>query len=389
MTPAGLDPDRFLAEYWQKKPLLLRGAFRFETPPISPEELAGLACEVEDEARLIQERHPDGPWRVDYGPFSDEDFAALPDSHWTLLVTDCEKHRPALRRLIEPFRFIPDWRIDDLMISYAADQGSVGPHVDAYDVFLIQLDGVREWRIGGPAMDAPCLPDLDLRILANFTATDSWRLSPGDLLYLPPGIAHHGIARSPCLTASVGFRAPSHREILQAWLDSVTLSIPETLRLGDPGLPPQASPSEISADAARTIRQILERHLQQDDQAFHHWLGAFLTETNACDYLDDVQPSPLNRDAFLNRLRQPGTTLTRHPRARIAWQQTGRTVIFSRNGESTELPAELLDDIRLIGDNHHLQPKRFRHPDHPELQQLLYVLYSDQILIIDDRPQNA
>ncbi len=389
MTPAGLDPDRFLAEYWQKKPLLLRGAFRFETPPISPEELAGLACEVEDEARLVQERHPDGPWRVDYGPFSDEDFAALPDSHWTLLVTDCEKHRPALRWLIEPFRFIPDWRIDDLMISYAADQGSVGPHVDAYDVFLIQLDGVREWRIGGPAMDAPCLPGLDLRILANFTATDSWRLSPGDLLYLPPGIAHHGIARGPCLTASVGFRAPSHREILQAWLDSVTLSIPETLRLGDPGLPHQASPSEISADAARTIRQILEGHLQQDDQAFHHWLGAFLTETNACDYLDGEQPSPLNRDAFLNRLRQPGTTLSRHPRARIAWQQTGRTVIISCNGESTELPAELLDDIRLIGDNHHIESKRFRLPGHPELQQLLYALYSDQILMIDDRPENA
>ena len=248
-------------------------------PPISAEKLAGLACEDDVNARIVQEHHSEGAWRASYGPFTENDFTDLPDSHWTLLVSDCEKHLPHLRSLIEPFRFIPDWRIDDLMISYAAESGSVGPHTDNYDVFLLQLEGVREWRISDKANPEDYIEGLELKILKSFRPDQIWRLEPGDMLYLPPHIAHHGLAHGgACMTASIGFRAPSWRDILQAYVEELILQTPENEYYQDPDLPLQDAPAEITAETTQKFRSLIQESLTSDDINFTNWLGRYLTE---------------------------------------------------------------------------------------------------------------
>ena len=184
----GLTQQQFLQQYWQKKPLLIRQAFSDFQSPISPDDLAGLACEPEIESRLIEEKGALGPWQVRSGPLTEDDFARLPSTHWTMLVQDVDKHLPELQSLLDPFRFIPDWRRDDLMVSYAPQHGSVGPHTDGYDVFLLQAMGERRWQINDKAMtDAALIEGLDVQILQEFHPDQSWDLQPGDMLYLPPG----------------------------------------------------------------------------------------------------------------------------------------------------------------------------------------------------------
>ena len=213
--------EEFLRDYWQKKPLVIRGAFADFEMPFDAGELAGLALETDCPARIILEKGHDNkneespenkPWTVQYPPFTDESFTSTPETHWTFLVNDLERYYPELGNLIEPFRFIPDWRIDDLMVSYAADQGSVGPHVDAYDVFLIQGEGKRRWQVvTDPYYPSELLEDSQLAILKNFKHDEEWLLDTGDMLYLPPNVPHHGVAIGECMTFSVGFRAPDTR----------------------------------------------------------------------------------------------------------------------------------------------------------------------------------
>jgi 50S ribosomal protein L16 3-hydroxylase len=210
--------EDFLDQYWQKKPLLIRNAFPDMQSPLSADELAGLACEEHINSRIVLvDSETSENWQVEFGPFDEARFATLPDTNWSLLVSDVERHVPETKYLLSAFRFIPDWRIDDLMISYAPAGGSVGAHTDAYDVFLIQLSGQRLWKIS-EHFDNEILSDIDLCILKTFDAEQEWILNAGDMLYLPPNVAHHGIAQSShddqgneihCMTASVGFRAPS------------------------------------------------------------------------------------------------------------------------------------------------------------------------------------
>ena len=219
--PGGMRVETFLRDWWRKKPLLLRNAFPDFESPITPEELAGLALEEEAVSRLILERGGAYPWELRHGPFRKEDFANLPETHWTLLVQEVDRWVPELAGLFERFLFVPSWRFDDIMASYAPDGGNVGPHVDRYDVFLIQALGRREWRIGAkplPAEEEVSVPDLDVDMLADFEPDEVLVLEPGDMLYLPPRVAHHGIALGPCMTFSVGFRSPGHAEFLDAAL---------------------------------------------------------------------------------------------------------------------------------------------------------------------------
>ena len=376
-----LSADEFLTEYWQKKPLLIRNALPMSAPPISAEELAGMACELEDAGRIIQEHHKDGAWQVSYGPFDDEDFTSLPESHWTLLVTDCEKHLPELRSLIEPFRFIPDWRIDDLMISYAADQGSVGPHVDQYDVFLLQLEGQREWQVGGIASNDDCIADLDLSILKQFSPNDTWLLSPGDMLYLPPGYSHHGIARGACMTASIGFRAPSHRDILQAWMDDKIMQIPEDLRLTDPQLTSTTDPAEISASAADHVESIIDQHLQQSSDAFKDWLGNYLTET--APYIVGADRS-IDKEAFITELQKPQTVITHTPYSRFSWQQNESVIMLSANGKTWQLPSALQSDISLLSRKNHIKTTELSNPKDPQWLDVLFQLYNNGAIELTD-----
>ncbi len=333
----GITSDEFLRDYWQKKPLCLRNALPGFICPITAEELAGLACEAEVESRLIQE-HGETPWQVRHGPFSEEDFLALPDSHWTVLVQEINKHVPEFALLQERFNFIPNWRLDDVMVSYAPDQGTVGPHADNYDVFLIQGPGRRRWQLSyqdaGPEQ---LLPGLPLRILRDFQPTEEYILEEGDLLYLPPGVVHHGIALGDCLTISVGFRAPAKLELLGGYLaDALAQMDPEAF-YEDPDLQAQANPGLLTQQAREKIRAII-RSLPLDDEAVDRWFGSFTTDIRPGHYLPEPEQE-LSAQELLAALQQHGE-LWRSEYARFAYIDGNPARLYVA-GEEYELNSNL------------------------------------------------
>jgi 50S ribosomal protein L16 3-hydroxylase len=335
----GLTVDEFLAEYWQRRPLLVRGAMPDFVSPLSPEELAGLACEEVAPARLVLERGGERPWTVRHGPFTEADFTALPESHYSLLVTDCEKLLPDLTALIDPFRFVPDWRIDDLMISYAPEGGSVGPHVDQYDVFLLQGYGRRRWQISARTdYDPSLLEGPELAILARFEPHQEWVLEPGDLLYLPPGIPHHGVALGPCMTYSIGFRAPSHHELVGAYADDASARAPDTLRYADPALEPQPNPGEIRPQAIEQVQHILTDYLATDREAIGRWFARYVTEPRA-ELVALYQPTDISDAAELPALLEQHPGLRRNPAARLAFLRTPTKLLLYADGQEYELEA--------------------------------------------------
>jgi 50S ribosomal protein L16 3-hydroxylase len=346
--PKGLTAEKFLARHWQKKPLLFRQPLPGFQCGLEPEELAGMACEEGVESRLVLEKDGASPWEARFGPFDESVFSQLPESHWTLLVQDVDKHLPEVARLLEHFRFIPDWRLDDVMVSYAVDQGSVGPHIDDYDVFLYQAKGRRRWKIHYQTVtEADYIPGLDLRILPDFEAEEEWLLEPGDMLYLPPNVAHWGIAEGECMTCSVGFRAPSLREMAASWFEqSVEQQLPTT-RYRDPALQPQAAPGEIRDEALAEFKTLLQGcldNLQQDNR----WFGRFITEPK--DHLH-VEPreTPLSNEAFLNRFRQ-AAVIHRHGFTRLAFTRhdgDGNDTLYA-NGISYTLPSESGDFLPVV-----------------------------------------
>ena len=331
-----MSAEAFIDRYWQKRPLLIRGAFPGFVSPLSADELAGLACEPEIESRVVLEQGPRGPWELQRGPFAEDHFQQLPPERWTLLVQDVEKHVPALADLLEPFRFIPDWRIDDLMISFAAPGGSVGPHVDQYDVFLLQAEGRRRWRIQypPPATEA-LLPGLELRILAEFETTEEWLLEPGDMLYLPPGVPHFGVAEDACMTYSIGFRAPSHRELAFGVVDQLLDSLNPVGRYGDPGRRPQANPGEVSAENLRELRDIVRRQLSGDDSQLDRWIARFLSEPKP-GFAGKPEPRRQSGAALARRFRK-GLPLRRNPASRFAFVRTGGQAYLYVDGEEFPL----------------------------------------------------
>ncbi len=339
--PEDLDPERFLHTYWQKKPLLIRGALPGFVSPLEPGELAGLACEEEPESRIVLQQAGDPAWVLRHGPFTEADFEALPETHWTLLVQDVDKLIPEVADLLEPFRFLPDWRVDDVMISYAADQGSVGPHTDDYDVFLIQGAGRRRWQIHHrPTSDADLMPGLDLRILSDFEAAEEWVLVPGDLLYLPPGVAHWGLAQGAgCMTYSVGFRAPTLRELAGAYCeDLIQRSVPSQ-RYRDAELHPTRTSAEISAGVLTEIRGLLDRSLTDSPAERDRWFGRFITEPKPRLL---VQPAEEPLDArTLYTLLQERALLLRNGLSRMAFIRgsEGRDYLYV-NGEELPFPSD-------------------------------------------------
>ena len=236
----GLTAQQFLREYWQKKPLLVRNAFPGFTGLLSPDELAGLACLEEAEARLVQNKGD--KWLLRRGPFTEEDFQRLPQTRWTLLVQGVNLFLPEGAQLLDQFNFIPRARLDDLMVSYAPKGGSVGPHFDPYDVFLIQGMGHRRWQISTQS-DQTLLPGAPLRILQNFQPEQEWITGPGDLLYLPPQCGHYGLAQDHCMTYSVGFKAPYAQELATQFLVHLQDEIKLDGMYQDPDLKTQSHPA--------------------------------------------------------------------------------------------------------------------------------------------------
>lgn len=271
----GLSPAAFMRRHWQKKPLLVRQALPGVVPPLARAPLFDLAARDDVESRLVSQF--DGRWRVKHGPFARRSLPAVSRAGWTLLVQGLDLHVPAAHELLSRFRFIPDARLDDLMVSWASDGGGVGPHLDSYDVFLIQVHGRRRWRVG--RVREPALVEgLPLKILRDFRPEQEWVLEPGDLLYLPPRWGHDGIAEGECMTASVGFRVPSAgglaRELLQRVADGVE---EEGALYRDPKQPATATPGAVPAALLDFARASLERVLAEPG-ALERALGEVLSE---------------------------------------------------------------------------------------------------------------
>ncbi|MGF6693738.1 50S ribosomal protein L16 3-hydroxylase [Metapseudomonas resinovorans] len=339
----GLSAREFLRDYWQKKPLLIRQAIPGFESPISPDELAGLSLEEEVESRLVLE-HGERPWELRRGPFAEDTYQNLPERDWTLLVQAVDQFVPEVAELLENFRFLPSWRIDDVMISFAAPGGGVGPHFDNYDVFLLQGHGRRRWKIGQMCdAESALLPHADLRILADFQQTDEWVLEPGDMLYLPPRLAHFGIAEDDCMTYSVGFRAPSAAEVLTHFTDFLAQFLPDEERYSDADAAPVSDPHEIQRDALDRLKSLLTEHMS-DERLLLTWFGQFMTEPR---YPELLAGAEVEEDDFLGAI-EDGAVLVRNPSARLAWSEVDIGLVLFASGQSRLLPASLRDLLKLI-----------------------------------------
>jgi 50S ribosomal protein L16 3-hydroxylase len=275
--PGGLSAEDFLRENWQKKPRVIRQAFPGFQCPVSADELAGLACEDAVESRIVIENDKGRPWQLYNGPFAPERFSELPETHWTLLVQGLDHWVPEMADLLDEFRFVPNWRLDDIMASYAPKGGSVGPHFDQYDVFLLQAEGQRTWQFGGRCDESsPREEGTPLRILKDWAPEETVTLNPGDMLYLPPGIGHHGIAENDCITLSIGFRAPTVDDLLTGFTDFLCSRTDASEHLSDPDLQVQSNPGTISPDVIDKLDSILRERLQ-DRRQLALWFGQYST----------------------------------------------------------------------------------------------------------------
>ncbi|MBO0614717.1 cupin domain-containing protein [Thiothrix fructosivorans] len=350
--------EEFLRDYWQKKPLLIRNAFPNFQSPITQDELAGLACET-DAARIVIEQGGAHPWEVRHGAFDDDDFSNLPETHWTLLVNDTDQHLPELKAIIEPFRFIPDWRIDDLMISFAVEGGSVGPHVDQYDVFLLQAQGQRRWQITTqPTPPDNFLPDLELRIMRDFSAEQEWIVEPGDLLYLPPNVPHYGVALNECMTYSVGFRAPSQADMLEKLLEDSLDDERLKQRFSDTERQQQGNPGELTATDMDRLVDFLVDALPQDEQSLQQWLGKYLTSPKANAV--QAEGEAVSR-AELSRLIRQKKKFEKTLDARLMYFLSGNELHLFANGNHYDLASQHLQFIEYLCKSSVLIPKDYAH----------------------------
>ena len=350
MNLINFDVETFLRDYWQQKPLLIRNPWAAWSNPLEPDELAGLACEPEVESRLVIGAQ--GSWAVEHGPLAEARFAALGQEPSTLLVQAVDHHVPEVAALLAPFRFIPNWRIDDVMVSYATDSGGVGPHFDQYDVFLIQGAGKRRWRVGQLCnADSALLPHEDLRLLADFEATDEWLLEPGDILYVPPRIAHDGVAvGDDCMTYSIGFRAPSRSELIADFADELVAEMEDDDRYADPGLPTQANPGEISADALAALHAMITDKLA-DRAAFARWFGRY-NSTAKYPEVDWSREEPVNVGEVGERIAA-GAKIARNPASRFSFIRQGDAVLLFVDGECFECAGKVAAFAeRLCADDH-------------------------------------
>ncbi|RUR06740.1 cupin domain-containing protein [Legionella sp. km772] len=304
----------FLNEYWQKKPLVIRNALPNFISPLSPDELAGLALEEEVESRIVKEMPNEAkPWHLTRGPFSEKDFQALPETHWTLLVQGVDRLIPEVYELLEHFDFIPQWRIDDVMISYASKYGSVGPHYDNYDVFLFQALGSRKWSLTSQGCTPEnYIPNLELRIMKEFKTEEQFVLEEGDMLYLPAHIGHYGIAFSDdCMTYSFGYRSYSGQELLDSLSDYVAEKAVFKTLYRDPDWSRLKNTSQIQAPAWQQAQKLLEEVIH-DEELMSSWFACFATRLD--QQAEQQLPEPVDEDEvslelFLEELAESGVLI--------------------------------------------------------------------------------
>jgi 50S ribosomal protein L16 3-hydroxylase len=342
--PLGMSTTQFLRDYWQKRPLLIRNAFPDFQPPIEPNDLAGLACEEGVLARLIVHDEKRDRWTVKTGPFQEEEFGKTPKRDWTLLVQDVDKWDADVAALLEAFAFLPTWRVDDIMVSYAEDGGGVGAHVDQYDVFLLQGIGERHWAISNDP-DAPLefRNDVELKQLKVFEPTHEWLLEPGDMLYLPPGVPHDGVAIGNCMTLSVGMRAPSQAELTGDLADFLAERMPEELRYTDPDLTPAKRAGEIDTAALNRLRQALPFAAALDRDLLADWFGRFITRYRSAQLA--AAPPKQTTAAALDKALDAGAVIVRHPFARLAWVRGKKDATLYVSGHPYSCPIDLAERL--------------------------------------------
>jgi 50S ribosomal protein L16 3-hydroxylase len=351
----------FLSDYWQKKPLIIRQALPDFINPLAPDELAGLALEEDVESRIVIETpHEKQQWHLKKGPFIDMDFTSLPSTNWTLLVQGVDRIVPEVYALLDHFDFIPQWRIDDVMISYAALNGSVGPHYDNYDVFLFQAQGRRQWSL----TSKQCIPDnyipnLELRIMSEFETEEEFILEEGDMLYLPPHIGHYGISLTEhCMTYSFGYRSYQEQEVWDSLGDY--LSEKETFKAlyEDPDWSALKNTSEIQAPAWQNAQKLLQQ-IVNDEKTMKSWFGCFATRLD--QQAEQQLPFPLEEDEllelphFIDEVNE-GLDLVRDASCRFAYQVANQhsPYQFYINGCEWAIEGVSTDLLTLIANNRYL-----------------------------------
>lgn len=363
----GLSPDRFLAEYWQKKPLLVRQALPGFGSWLDRDGLCQLATREDAESRVVQVKR--GRWALNHGPFEPQRLEALPAKGWSLLVSGVNHFLPQGDALLNAFDFVPRARLDDLMVSFAPAGGGVGPHFDSYDVFLIQGLGRRRWEISDQT-DLALVPDAPLRILRNFQPTQSWELEPGDMLYLPPRFAHNGVALGDCMTWSVGFRAPKAEEILQQFLVYLQDHLQAEGIYSDPDLKKGRHAGEIPGRLLDWVEEtVRSAHWGKDE--FTDFLGRYLSEPKAHIFFDP--PARLLSPArFAMAVEKNGLALD--PRSQLLFR--GRR--FFINGEGLDVPRDSSPLLRELADRRALPPTALQ----GEILDILHDWYSAGYLIL-------
>ena len=327
----GLTPSEFLRDYWQKKPLVIRQAFPGFQCPVSPDELAGLACEEGVESRIVIENDDGKPWQLHNGPFTPDRFSDLPEQDWTLLVQGLDHWVPEIADLLEHFRFIPNWRLDDIMASYAPKGGSVGPHYDQYDVFLLQAQGHRRWTFGGQCdHTSPRVEGTPLRILSSWEGEETVTLAPGDMLYLPPGIGHHGVAEDDCITLSVGFRAPTIDDILTGFTDFLCGQSDAAEHINDPDLKVQDNPGTIAPEVIDRLNGIIQEKVGNRRQ-LALWFGQYATAPKSLDIVVPAEEPASEED--LAEAISAGEQLRWNEGSRFAFYELGEDTALFVDGE--------------------------------------------------------
>jgi 50S ribosomal protein L16 3-hydroxylase len=368
----GMTPAVFLKKYWQQKPLLIRRAVPGVIPPVTRAELFELAGREEAESRVVQRQG--AAWSMERGPFTRRDFKRAAQAKWSLLVQGVNLHSVEADALMRRFDFIPRARLDDLMISWANDGGGVGPHFDSYDVFLLQVEGRRRWRIS-TQRDLSLKPGLPLKVLKNFKAEEEYVLEPGDMLYLPPSVAHDGVALGECMTCSIGFRAPSAAELARGFLEYLAEQVQGSALYADPRLSPASDASLLDDAFVRRARRLAVLP-KATNAAFEEFLGRYLTEPKANVFFETPE-SPVSRAAFSRGVANDGVRLD----LRTQMLHRGRRLYI--NGEAEALPAGAAGSgLRTLAMARRLPPGKLPAP----LAERLYPWYEYGWLQIGETP---
>lgn len=373
----GLSAETFLREYWQKQPLLVRGAVADYRCPIEADELAGLACEEEVESRIVV--HDGTTWHLEHGPFIEPDFAARGDRNWTLLVQDLEEHMPEVGHLLQELDFLPAWRIDDVMASFAAVGGSVGPHFDEYDVFLLQVEGQRRWQISTDYERHSLRTDTDLRILQTFEAQHEWLLEPGDMLYLPPHVAHFGVATSPCMTFSLGCRAPSVTELVAQYAAMVLARCSESERYRDADSQVSEATSGLSDRAVARATAIVHRLLTPTPDIVARSLATLATTPKSLFKHDEAE---YELEEVNNALSSPAG-LWRRKGSRWTWYCGEQTYLYVNGREYEVLPGATTQPLEKLCKDRHFEHRWLRSLT-PPYQSVVRQLVRDGLLLPDE-----